>query len=202
MNCIVNLVRRYKLVLGVVVVPIVSAIIGAYVSTLIRSAPEIAFDIHHKIQDQVHSFSFTIRNKGSENIKQGESVEMILLFRSNITKLIWYPAVSKDVIEDECRGREIKGIEDGRKININYYYLKIKKMASKAELKFTIESNKFLENMPYLAYEGKHIEPNKCESVGFDGQILCDRDLLKLNRIDVDLKREKFDCPFYAPIES
>ena len=196
MNCIVSLVRRYKLV-SRVIIPIGLLALGAYVSILTRSAPEIAFDIHHEIQDQVNSFSFTIRNKGSENIEQGESVEMILLFQSNITK-IWYPAVSKNVIEDECRGK----YDEGGKININYYYLKIKKFASKAELKFIIVSNEFLKSMPYLAYEGKYIVPNNCDAIGIDGKELCAGDLPSLIRYDIDLKREKFDCPFYAPTGS
>ena len=114
--------------------------------------------------------------------------------RIAVTKLIWYSAVSKDVIEDHCRG-----YEEGGKISISYYYLKIKKLASKAELKFTIDSDEFLESMPYLAYEGKFIEPDNCDAVGIDGQTLCDGDLLSLSRYDVELKREKFDCPISAP---
>ncbi len=196
MNCIVNLVRRYKLLVSGIIIPVALLTLGSYVFPILtRSAPEIAFDIDHKIQDKVHSFSFTIQNKGSENIKQGESVEMILLFQSNITKLIWYSAVSKDVIEDECRGK----YDEGGKININYYHLKIKKSASKAELKFTIVSNEFLKSMPYLAYEGKYIEPDNCDAEGIDGQKLCDGNLLSLSRYDAELKREKFDCPISAP---
>ena len=129
MNCIVDFVRRNKIVTRIII-PILIVTLGALVYPILtRTALEIAFDIDHKIQDQVHSFSFTIRNKGSENIKQGELVEMILLFRSNITKLVWYSAVSKEVVEDYCRGYKL--VEEDRKAKIDYYHLKIKKWLQK-----------------------------------------------------------------------
>ena len=79
MNRIVEWARLHWV--SVILVPLITAFLVAYLFPILaRPEPKIVYDINHKIENQIHSFTLTVRNEGSGNIKTDEFVELNLFF--------------------------------------------------------------------------------------------------------------------------
>ena len=189
----------------VILIPLITAfLVVFFFPYLARQEPEIVYDINHKIENHVHSFTLIIRNEGSGNIKKDEFVELNLFFRRSIKSVVWYSVFSHKVIEEFCSG--YKNDENVNEENVNFYHLNINQLAPEAELKLTIYSDDFLAKSPHFSYgSSNNINPRSCIADGTVYEKLCSGND-PLNPFDVkqfyqceDARDEKCNCPLRAP---
>lgn len=204
MNRIVEWVRVHWV--PVILIPPITAFFVAYLfPNLAKTEPDIVYDINHKIENRIHSFTFTVRNEGSGNIKKDEFVELNLFFRTSIKSVAWYSVFSHKVIEEFCSGYKIDENVNGEKV---FYRLNINQLAPEAELKFTIYSEDFLAKSPHFSYgSSNNINPGSCTADGTVYEKLCSGNWAPLNRFDVKqfydqckgAGEERCNCPLSAP---
>ncbi len=190
----------------VILIPLITAfLVVFFFPYLARQEPEIVYDINHKIENHVHSFTLIIRNEGSGNIKRNEFVELNLLFRRSIKSVVWHSVFSHKVIEEFCSGYKNDENLNGEKVI--YYHLNIYQLAPEAELRLTIYSDDFLAKSPHFSYgSSNNINPRSCITDGTVYKKLCSGND-PLNPFDVkpfydqckDARDEICNCPLRAP---
>ena len=190
----------------VILIPIIGGALYSYLPILMKPESEIEYDITHKIENEIHSFEFMVRNEGSGEFKKNEYAVLQLLFRKGIDSVFW-PEVY-EYKEEFCSGYKTDEKSSNQKDIFYYYRLKINQLAPGTVLKFTIYSAEFLEKAPNFQHAGNNnITPKICTAANDRHKVsLCSNqnplssfEESKLYKCKKG-EEERCNCPYRAPL--